>query len=400
MKKSLFVAAVISGILIRLLLSIFTYHRDIAAYTTSAKLMLVENHWLDLYDAVLRPDPQGKDYLLQFSYQPLAYLIPTAFYAPFTPLVASVADGLRHTGPYALVGKTFFLPLFIFKLPFLTADLLILFLLPKLFDKNKRRLVMAMWALNPVAIFVSSMIAQIDMVLLLFVIIALLFHKQKKFFYSAVFLGLSALTKQTALLMLPILAISSFRSKKSFIQSVLVMITGLVVYAAGILPYFRSPGYRATALFADLISKTTFAGIAISPGYAIPWFFIGLTLTIYLYLTRRIPTMAAFGGVIFSSLAFTHFHPQWFVWITPWLIWLAVDLKQNLIALLTLCAWAVVWISFGTTLHLEMFFGLPNNVVHLPIFLIAQANELVLLSRAWLVAFFALLLTYPYEQVD
>lgn len=399
MNKKLFTLALIIGILLRLLLSVFTYHRDLAAYTTSAKLILVEGHLADFYDAVLRPDPQGLSYQLSFNYQPLAYLIPATIYAPFTKLINSVADGLRHTDPYALVGQTFFLPLFIFKMPFLIADVLILFLLPKLFEVKKRRLVAILWALNPVAIFVSSMIAQVDMILLLLIVIALLLHKQKNFFYSAVFLGLSALTKPTALLILPFLMVSSYFHSKSFVRSIAVLLTGFAVFVVGILPYISSANYRATALFTDLLSKSTFAGIAISPGYAIPWFFIGYSLAFYLLLTRRISAFMAFGAAIFSSIAFTHFHPQWFLWITPWIIWLAVEYKQNLLALLTLLSWLVIWISFGSALHLEMFFGLGLSL-SLPIVFSTQAGTLVLLARSWLIAFFALLLSHHDAQTD
>lgn len=391
MKSRVLIFLIIFSIILRLVLSVTTYHRDLAAYTTSAKMILTEGHLFDLYDAVLRPDPKGISYQLEFNYQPLAYFLPAAIYAPLTNLVAQTADGLRHTNPYAVVGQSIYLPLLLYKLPFLIADLLILFLLPRLFPQNKRRLVQVLWALNPVAIFVSSLIGQVDMILLLFIVLSLVFHQRKQPLLAAVFLSLSALTKPTALLLIPFLALDHYQSHKSVFKSLLVGVVGFTVYLLGILPFLGSWAFRTTALFDDLISKSSFAGIAISPGYAIPLFFIGYSLSFYLFYTRRLSFFLALGAAIFSSIAFTHFHPQWFLWITPWLIYLALN-GQSLLSLVSLLAWVVIWISFGKALHLETFFGL-NLSVNLPALMLEQTKTLVLLSRAWLVTLFFALLT-------
>ena len=147
------------------------------------------------------------------------------------------------------------------------------------------------------------MLGQIDIVITLFFVISLIFAIRGSFPLSSLFVGLSALLKPTGLLLIPILLFASYR-RFGVKTTLLSFISGFGVFVLGVLPFIGSAGYRATALFANHIQKTVFAGIAISPGYVIPLFFIGYSLCLILYLNKRLSLVYALGLALFSSLAF------------------------------------------------------------------------------------------------
>lgn len=340
MKKWL-VIAILLGILLRLVLSITTYHQDLGAIALAGKYIVGDNMWLSFYNMT------GRDISHTiFNYQPLAYLIPSIIYLPFVNLVKQFGELLLNNSWLNSQPESFNFLLLLFKLPMLLADLAILFLLPKFFDKeNHKQLAQIIWALNPIAIYVSSIMGQVDIILALFLFVSYWFITQKKYFLSAIFIALSALIKPIGLILLPVI----------FLNSIPAAITGFGVYLLGILPFLNLVSYRHYALFADQINKSTFAGISVASGTVIPWFFITYLLCIYLYWQKKITTTQVFLGVLLSSLVFTHLHPQWFIWLIPLTTIYAIKSKQLTLLLLVIVAWVVILFSFDNTLLLGAF---------------------------------------------
>lgn len=87
--------------------------------------------------------------------------------------------------------------------------------------------------------FVMSRIGMADVYFLVFSLATLLFYLKKKYFWSAVFLGLALATKWTALFLVPILAVAWLlyerRVKKDYLWYVLLP---LVIYFASYTPFF------------------------------------------------------------------------------------------------------------------------------------------------------------------
>lgn len=380
MKKWLFVS-IVFGVLLRLILSITTYHQDLGAIVLAGKYIVGDGMWLNFYNMT------GKDVSHTiFNYQPLAYLIPSVIYLPFMGIVKSFGELFINNSWLNSQPGNFNFLLLLFKLPMLLADLAILFLLPKFFQKeNQKSLSQIIWALNPLAIYVSSIMGQVDIVLALFLLLSYMFIIQRKYFLSATFIALSALIKPIGLILLPVV----------FLSSIPAAIAGFGVYLLGILPYLGLASYRYYALFADQIGKSTFAGISIASGTLIPWFFITYLFCLYLYWQKRIDLLQVFLGVLLSSLVFTHFHPQWFVWLIPLaLIYSLQSSKKILILGLVIMAWLVILFSFDDTLFFRSFL---HSQVSLNF--IRQNSLFILLtqlSRAALLMFFYSLL----NQVD
>lgn len=372
-----FAPLIIFAFLLRIVLSIFTYQSDIGAFSMAGKLIIGEGKVFTFYDT---PNTN-----VVFNYQPLAYLIPSAVYLPFFSLVRNTGQIFANQDWLAASPNFNFL-LLLYKLPMILADLGILILLPKFFKKeNHRRLARLLWAFNPLAVYVSSMVGQVDIIIALFITLGLYYYQKDEPFFSILLIALSALIKPAGLILIPILALHYFATHKKIFQSLLLAITGFGVYVLGILPYLSSSAYRYYAFFAEQIGKSTYAAISIASGHDIPLLFIFYALILILVWQKKLSFSTAAVLALLSTLAFSHFHPQWLVWIMPWLVVYSVSKSDYLIYFVSIVCWLIILFSFGPSLHLQIFIhssaSLPASLTMSSYFL-----EFVQMSRAGLIA--------------
>ncbi len=368
------------GLVFKLFLSITTYHSDLAAFALAAHYIDNQGKILDFYN--LTKVENGTI----FNYQPLAYLIPAAFYLPFSGLLSSTYALVQNSNLVWIKSQTLYWPLLMYKLPMVFGDLLGLYFLGKLLIKNKvRNILMLMWWFNPLVWYVSYMMGQIDVLIAGLVLGSYYFYTKEKWYTSVIFLVLSALIKPMGLMLIPLLMIMVWNKSKSLIRSGMVGFVGVLVYILSILPYYlTSPAYRYYAFMAEQINKSTFSGIDIASGTTIPWFFIALAFIVIYLFSKKISYLTAMITTILASLVFSHFHPQWLVWVTPLLLVLMQkkDLKWIWPALIG--CWVMVVLSFDPSLHSELFlfsfwkFALPKALL-----------PLVLMARAGLIGIFA-----------
>lgn len=396
MKSKLFGILIAIALFIRLLLSVTTYHSDLGAFALAGKYIVGEGKWLTFYDQIASKDEAGnlvvhrKD--MVFNYQPLAYLIPSFVYLPFTNVVNKTGDLLLNRNWVASNPSPINFSLLLYKLPMLIADIAILFLIQKFFKKeNNKILSMFLWAFNPLAIYVSSVMGQVDIIIALFILLSLLSLKNDHPFRAIIFVSLSALIKPVGLILIPIIALGFFTQTKNIVRSFLLVITGVGVYLLGILPYISSASYRYFALFAEQINKSTYASISIASGHDIPFFFIMLVIVALLVWKKDISVSVGVGVALLASLVFTHFHPQWLVWVMPWLIIESIEKNDYLVYLITILCWFGVLFSFDETLHVQTI--IRSKIV------IADAikkssfyKEIIQLSRAGLIGISLILL--------
>jgi len=391
MTPKIFKALLVFGVLLNLLIVVSTFHPDIRAYLLASQI-ISKGQVLSFYDHVSQlpiNDPvkqlYGDDI---FIYQPLAYLIPAIFHLPFISHFSSSLSSLITNSSAFLSGKSFYLPFIVFKLPALFFSLLIFFLLPKLFFNQKDKQVSKLfWIFSPTVILVSSIMAQSDVIIAFFILLGLYFIKEGKLDMAVISVAISALIKPIGLILLPLIAISqptNFSKLKTFFL-------GLSVFLLSILPYLKSPAYKMYALLAQHTTKSTMAGITIASGHTIPWFFIAYFAILFLLISQKIDLFKAIGLAIASSLFFSHFHPQWFVWLLPWLIYYAVNSKKYLIFWAPTIAWAIILFSFEPSLHLGSFLAV-SSPSRLPLFSNPLYQNLVLSSRAFLISFFVYLI--------
>ncbi len=391
--KTLFNTLIVAGIILRFIFAVTTYHQDLGAISLSGKYIVVDGLWTSFYDK------SGQDVSKTiFNYQPLAYLIPAVSYLPFKGYLESIGDTFVNADWMRGYPSFINFNLLLYKLPMILADLACLFLIAKFFvDKKLKKLAQLFWALNPVVIFVSSVLGQVDIFIALLLMLGYYNLKNGKLFTSILLVSLSALIKPIGLILLPFFILPKESMGQSLVSSLRSVFLGGVIYVVGILPFLHSNAYKHYALFADQIGKSTFAGISISAGTVIPFFFIGLVLSYFLYTNNKKTLLSALLLALMSSLFFTNFHPQWLVWLIPFLVIYCVQSLNSYQLIITSLAWVIILISFDNSLHLGSFINsnldIPASVRSIDLF-----TQLTLLARAVLVAQFIWLMSLPKEQ--
>lgn len=397
MKTRTFNLLLTIGIALSLLIAITTFHPDLRAYLLGSKI-ISQGQVLSFYDNVSKlpaEDPVKQIYGDDiFIYQPLAYLIPAILHLPFISALSADISSLIQNSNAFLASKSFYLPFLLLKLPALLFTLLTFFLLPKFFSNKKdKQISKLLWLFSPVVILVSSIMAQSDVMIAFFILLGLYFVKKNKLNHAVVSIAISALIKPIGLILIPLIAISQL----SNLSRLKTFLLGMFTFTLGVLPYIQSPAYKMYALLAQHTAKSTLAGITIASGNTIPWFFIAYFAVLLGLISKKIDLFKAIGLAISSSLFFSHFHPQWFIWILPWLIYYAVTSKKYLILFAPTIAWLIILFSFEPSLHLGSFFPTLSSIKWaLPSSSLYQS--LVSLARAFLIVFPVYLIFYPSPQ--
>lgn len=380
------------AIIIRLVLAGTTFHADLNAFILAGNF-INRGEVISFYDHV-RLLPQG-DQIKNiysdkiFNYQPLSYLVPSLFYLPTRPFLDSVNQRIVLDSKNILkVDRQFEPSLIIYKLPFIFFDLLTaLFITHLVKEAATKKKLQLLWLFNPVAIFVSSVMGQSDMMVVFFVLLTLIAARKERYEAAALFAGVSALFKPAGLFLIPVVAITALSVSSP--KAVRSFLAGFGVYLLGILAFLPSISFRTYALLAEQTGKSTFAGISIASGTTIPWFFIAYTAILILLYKKRLSLFDGLALALASSLVFSHFHPQWFVWLTPWLIYKTISSKVYLFWAAVL-AWFTILLSFDFSLHLASFWWLglvPNQYLFTGNLLF---SNLILLARAFLISVFFL----------
>lgn len=306
------------GIFIRLFLSATTFHTDIQHFDL-AGYVIGKGNVSNFYDYTYS---LGKE----FNYPPAVYFsVGTLNWILTGWTDQSFHDKFLFDFKNTLGDLRLNLHLILLKIPYLPFDIVTAYLLYNLFAaKREKLLAFTLWIFNPWVLYSTYMMGQFDIIPTTFVVLALYMVTRKadfdkKVFLAAIFLGIGASFKIYPLLLLPPLAFLL----NTWLKRILVILLGGVVYLATILPFIGSSGFRSTALVANQTFKSLYAQIPISGGESIILFlaFIGLFYFIYLYQVEKAENLwQRFLIILLLFFVFTHYHPQWFLWITPFLI--------------------------------------------------------------------------------
>ncbi len=205
------------------------------------------------------------------------------------------------------------------KLSIILFDIGLAVLISLLVLESQRKAALLVWVFNPVSLWASAAVGQVDVMPTFFIILAWLLVKKNKLNLAALSLGVGGALKSFPFLLAPFLIMLAKTWRQRVFLSVLT-ITPLII---SVLPYFPSRTFRQNALFAPQIDKMLYSKIPLSGGEAVILTVSLLVLLYIVYLKRD----RHFGDLInFSTaallivLAFTHFHIQWALWVTPLLI--------------------------------------------------------------------------------
>lgn len=319
----------VSGLFLRFFLALSTFHPDIRALNLGGQLVASGNI-LNLYDylsSCAAGNPLVKTFGTDlFIYPPAIYLYHGIFNFLFTAIFGNYIMNSNIIENAATFGNIYFnIHLLLLKLPYLLFDILSAVYIAKLFDsKREQFLAFCFWVFNPVNLYATYMMGQFDVIPAFFTILCLYFIKKEKLGFAALSLGLGAAFKiYPFFLLVPLLLV-----EKRWIKRIELVFLGFLPYLITVIPYLASHGFRSSALLAGLTNKSLYASIPISAGENLILFPLTLVifyLSFYFYNFRDF-LWQKFFVVLLLFFIFTHYHPQWFLWITPFLI---IDLIRS-----------------------------------------------------------------------
>lgn len=188
-----------------------------------------------------------------------------------------------------------------------------------LYKMTKQRRVALAWWLNPITIYSGVMMGQNDIFAILPFLIGLLFYWTGPI-VAFVFFGMAAAVKTYPLIWALILGLGyptkDWRKKMGYIA------VSLLVYAAFLLPFLGNESFLKEVMYSGLAGRMFVAGIDLGFGDTV---FIAPMLLVVLgfNILRKggIKNIFDVGVNLFMVnliiLGFSHFHPQWFIWLVP-----------------------------------------------------------------------------------
>lgn len=331
----------ILGLLIRIFLSASTFHPDILAFKLGGEVV-ASGRVLNLYD-------YSNPNIAILNYPPPIYWFHGLF-------------NILFKGMFKQENIVFL------KLPYLIFDLLIGFILLRFFSSSKEKsLVYTLWMFNPVNLYSTYMMGQFDIIPTFFAVLSIYFIYKNKLSYAALALGGGIAFKiYPIFLLIPILTLA-----KNYLEKIKVFILAVLPYLLSTLPYLSSHNFRSSALFANQSSKSLYANISVSGGESILLFPALLILFYLLIWTKRVDKPFFWKIFLIPLLLFfifTHYHPQWLIWITPLLILdLVIEKSKNIIPILLIVgSWFGSLFFFDPSLTVGIFTPLFPILKNLP----------------------------------
>jgi hypothetical protein len=341
----------ILGLFVRLLLIPFTIHPDFRAVNLAAYLIAQKGEIFTFYDHISRLP--RTDHLVQlygddlFIYPPLAYITHAFFNKVLYPLYPqSLFWTLINDFGQVRLSSQLPVLLFLLKLPYLLADLLGLFILRRLVPENRKFSASLFWLFNPIILHSAYMMGQFDIFIVLFILASLYFSRITPLL-APICIGLAAGFKPFPLLLLPFLPGSKTKN----------VILGIATYIGIIVPYLSSPAFKQYALMASQSDKLLFAKIMVSGSQYLSLFFVGLLILFWWNYFRpyRLPVWGWFTSVLLLFYSVTHYHPQWFVWVMPFLAWAYSYRSLRFPVNILIACYVLVVLLFEPSLNFGLF---------------------------------------------
>jgi Gpi18-like mannosyltransferase len=358
---------VLVAVLLRMILAFSSSHPDLQALGFAGQL-ISKGHLLDLYDYI-GSLPAGN--CISQAYPADLFIYPPIIYGWFgfwNLLFNNFFSNLFLSTyifnyPQVLGNLQLNFYLLLLKMPYLIFDLGAAALIYRLFDDKRSKIwAVTLWLFNPVSIYATYMMGQFDLIATFFVILSLYLVKKAKgldakyLYPAALALGLGAAFKIYPLfLLVPLVSLT-----EGFSQRVKLLIVGVVPYILLIAPFLLSPGFRHSALVANLTQKSFFAQIPISGGESLilfPVFVLAFYLWFWYHQAEKGILWQRYFIILLLFFIFTHYHPQWFTWLSPFLIFYLVStgFKRVLPVLLALFSFIGLLFFFDSSLTLGIF---------------------------------------------
>ncbi len=333
----------------------------------------------DLYSIYSRSyEAVSTGHLFGFSSQIVIQLIHDAWFAVIQPLLPHdrsiwsptagvIGVGIQPTDfsrflDYSHLARA----LFLMKLPYLAADLATGWVLTQFVPPVWRRRVLALWLLNPIVIFVSAVFGRHDSISVFLVMLSTLLALRGRRYVGMLLLGLGAAARFFPAFLVPFFIVSFRRTRREFIILAGGLIGLWLLVEVGMLV---ATGTSPTLTLLNRYPHVEYLfdmRLAQGVGGTLFVFPFGYALLLLWYIDRGhqepqdyIPIAAAAMLLLF---ALTHFHPQYSVWIVPFLV-LTMYRDNRLIAyhVIQIVLLALFALQFGRTATWDLFLPIAGG---------------------------------------
>lgn len=346
------------AILLRVFLMVTTFHPDLLAISF-AQFLFAFKGIFNIYDYLggLADNANivvnyGRNF---FTYPPLAYFTLGIFGWILRPVFNyEFFNALAVNLPNVLTDSRLFGHLFLTKLPYLFFDLGVLLLLVNYFSEQKKKVIAAiLWLFNPLTLYTSYMVGQFDIIPVFFTVLALFLAKRKRLYWAAFSLGIGAAYKMFPLFFLPFLAVIEGKNLKKTLG---LFLAGIAPYILSLTPFLSSASFRQVVLFSNQSQKMFFARIPVSGAEYLSLFTVLYIFLLGLAWMRKGDLWKWFLTVMLLFFSLTHYHPQWFLWITPFLIYFLLEYSSLwIVPAVLLLGWLVLTLLFEPSLSISLF---------------------------------------------
>ncbi len=377
----------IFAIAIRLIIMGITFHPDLSGQLLSSYFFAYENV-TNIYDhlaSLPSSHPLVKNFGISdiFIYPPLTYFTLGSFLKASSLFVPEqfFLDLVNGISIYTLPNLSF--NLILLKLPYLIIDILAAFAIASLFSNEKqKKWALLLWLFNPVTLYATFMMGVFDIIPVTFTILSLYFAKKQNLLLSAVMLSLGAAFKQYPIFLLPFIVLAG----KDLRERMKIAFCGLVPYLLTVAPFLSSSAFKYM-VFGAKSQKMFYMQWMVSGAEGIYPYVFGYVLL--LWHSYRNGSLLAniwkyFLGYFLLLFSITHFHPQWFLWGTPFLIIELVENRwRNLwLVVAVLACFIFIVLTFENSLSTGLFAVVNPDLNQFPGFdkLIAQKTDLFFLK--------------------
>lgn len=256
-------------------------------------------------------------------------------------------------------GVTLF-DLFLYRIPLLVADLVILVILCEWLPKLTKKIIWFYW-LSPVLIYISYIHGQLDVIPIALLFVSLHFLFKEKFYLAALFLGLAFSAKTHVLLVVPFyllyLVSQGLRVKR---LSVFFGVFASVFWIVN-LPYLFGFGFWNMVFLNREQAKVFDFGFPYGNDlyfYLIPAALLGLFVNGALLRRYNRNVFIMFLGFAFSvTLLFIAPMPGWYFWLIPFLVYFYIKEKGR-----------SPMLFWGLQAFYLLFFGFSQNSDYFQVF--------------------------------
>ena len=131
---------------------------------------------------------------------------------------------------------------------------------------------------------------------------------------------------------------------------------GALPYFLSILPFLGSVNFRQTVLLSNQSQKMLFAKMPVSGAEYLSVFVVLYIFLVGISFLKKIELWKWFLAVLLLFFSVTHYHPQWFLWLSPFLVFFWVDYPRFRIFPVSLFfCWFLILLLFEPSLSVSLF---------------------------------------------